>query len=151
GDRLITAVELADPKLSEKYGYSQVMVDSTIRDAAERVERLPVHELFRWGRLKFTVALALLATVGLYLLVGAVWCGWKLASPVDYAVRFHHTASIWAERNLLLMSSYWPPSTLIELIRFPSNELRVPREEDRPDIKVRYVRWAVADDKAPRG
>src|SRR5208283_5468076 len=41
GDRLITAVELADPKLSEKYGYSQAMVDATIRDAAERVEKLP--------------------------------------------------------------------------------------------------------------
>jgi len=153
GDRLITAVELADPKLSEKYGYSQAMVDATIRDAADRVEKLPVHEIFRWGRLKFQVALALLATIGVYLLVGVAWCGWNLASPLDFGVRFHHTASIWAERNLLLMSSYWPPNTLIELVRFPGAKLKVPREEDRPDVKVRYVRWAIAGsgEEAPRG
>jgi hypothetical protein len=153
GDRLITAVELADPKLSEKYGYSQAMVDATIRDAADRVEKLPVHEIFRWGRLKGQVALGVLATLGLYLLIGVAWCAWKQAAPWDYGVRFHHTASIWAERNLLLMSSYWPPSTLIELIRFPGDKLPVPREDDRPDVKVRYVRWAIADngDDAPRG
>src|SRR5262245_46299329 len=51
GDRLITAVEMADPKLAEKYGFSQPMLDRTIRDAAERVERLPVQEVFNWGRL----------------------------------------------------------------------------------------------------
>jgi hypothetical protein len=153
GDRLITAVELADPKLSEKYGYSQTMVDATIRDAAQRVENLPVHQVFRWGWLKFLVALAVLATVGVYVLVGLAWCGWKLASPMDFAIRFHHTASIWAERNLLLMHSYWPPHTMIELLRFPGNELRVPREEDRPDVKVRAVRWAISasGDEAPRG
>jgi hypothetical protein len=42
---------------------------------------------------------------------------------------------------------------VIELIRFPGNELRVPREEDRPDVKVRAVRWAISGsgDDAPRG
>src|SRR5205814_7763741 len=51
GDRLITAVELADPRLADKYGYSQDMVDYTIRAAAERVGQLPVTEVVNWGRL----------------------------------------------------------------------------------------------------
>src|SRR5262249_41001964 len=56
--RLITAVEMADPKLSEKYGYSQIMLDRTIREAAERVEKLPVHEVFNWARLRWQLAWA---------------------------------------------------------------------------------------------
>ncbi|HYV38375.1 MAG TPA: hypothetical protein VE988_22015 [Gemmataceae bacterium] len=154
GDRLITAVELADPKLSEKYGYSQAMVDKTIRDAAERVQSLPVRAVFRWRRLWFKVGLAAFATGGIYLLVGLTWCIANGASPVDFAVRFHHTASIWAERDVLLRDSYWPPNTMIELVRFPGKELQVPRDEERPDVKVRFVRWAIADDDrqtAPRG
>ncbi len=129
------------------------MVDATIRDAAERVEKLPVQELFRWTTLRVKVILALLATVGLYLLVAAVWCAANAAAPTEFAVRFHHTASIWGERNLLMMDSYWPPSTLITLVRFPAGELRVPRDEDRPEIKARSVRWVIAENgpEAPRG
>src|SRR5262249_28100378 len=33
GDRLITAVELGDPRLAEHYGYSQAMIDHTLEDA----------------------------------------------------------------------------------------------------------------------
>src|SRR5262249_54397216 len=51
GDRLITAVEMTDPKMAEKYNYSQALIDETIRDAAERVERVPVREAFNWKRL----------------------------------------------------------------------------------------------------
>ena len=42
GDRLITAVELADPKVVEQYGYSQALIEHTIADAADRVEKVPV-------------------------------------------------------------------------------------------------------------
>jgi len=52
GDRLITAVEMADPKIGERYGYSQLMIEQTIRDAAERVDRLPVGDVFDWRRLR---------------------------------------------------------------------------------------------------
>jgi hypothetical protein len=144
GDRLITAVELADPRIAEKYGFSQPMLDATIRDAAERVSKLPAYEIFRWGRLRLLVALAVLLTVGLYLAVGAAWCAVNGAGPVEFAIRFHQTASIWAERNLLMADSYWPPATFLELIRFANPELRVPREEDRPDVKARHVTWAIA-------
>src|ERR1700730_12740446 len=34
GDRLITAVEMADPRLAERYGYSQAMIDQTNHAAA---------------------------------------------------------------------------------------------------------------------
>src|SRR5436305_431426 len=42
GDRLITAVELADPAKAEKYGYSQAMVDDTICEAARVVLQSPL-------------------------------------------------------------------------------------------------------------
>src|SRR5262249_21390867 len=48
GARLITAVEMADPELSKKYGFSQEMLDQTIKQAAERVEKLPVGFVFNW-------------------------------------------------------------------------------------------------------
>src|SRR5262249_60581877 len=57
GDRLITAVEMADPRMAEKYGYSQELVDKTVNDAANRVEELPVGQVFNWGRLRKLPAL----------------------------------------------------------------------------------------------
>jgi hypothetical protein len=153
GDRLITAVELSDPTLAQKYGYSQAMVDQTIRDAAERVSQLPVHEVFRWGMLRFKGVLALAATVGVFLIVGAGWLLMSGDSAGNFLIRFAQTGSIWAERNVLMADSYWPPSTYIELVRFPGKELGVPRDEERTDIKVRYARWTVAGSgpTAPRG
>ena len=153
GDRLITAVELADPTLAQKYGYSQTMVDHTIRDAAERVGQLPVHEIFRWNLLRFKWALALAATLGVYLLAAGAWCFWTGRAPMHFFTRFNQTGAILTERNVLLDSSYWPPNTMIELIRFPGTALGVPRDEERPEVKVRYVHWAIADNgtEAPRG
>src|SRR5207248_5377159 len=52
GDRLITAVELDDPANAEKYGYSQPMVDETIREAARLVEQVPLGQVFDWDRLR---------------------------------------------------------------------------------------------------
>src|SRR5439155_6680911 len=90
GDRLITAVEMADPKLSEKYGYSQIMLDRTIREAAERVEKLPVYEVFNWARLRWQLIWAGVVSLGVYLLVMLATCataatvGARSASPVDF-------------------------------------------------------------------
>jgi hypothetical protein len=153
GDRLITAVELADPEMSQKYGYSQAMVDRTIQEAAERVEKLPVKEIFRWGRLRFILLLAGLATVGGYLLLGAGYCAATWSGPGTFWHRFNQTAGIWTERNVLMQSSYWPPNTCLELVRFPGKDLRVPRDDVRPDVVVRAVKWAYADsgEEAPRG
>lgn len=155
GDRLITAVELADPELSRKYGYSQAMVDRTIQEAAEQVEKLPVHSVFRWSRLRMLLLLGLAGTAGAYLLLGIAYSAFSFTPPRYYFHRFNQTAGIWAERNLLMHSSYWPPHTVIELVRFPeTGDLRVPKEDVRPDVLARVVKWAVPDSDsnvAPRG
>ena len=51
GDRLITAVELADLKQAEKQGYSVDMIKKTMKDAKERVDQVPVMSVFNWRRL----------------------------------------------------------------------------------------------------
>jgi hypothetical protein len=161
GDRLITAVEMADPKLARTYGYSQVLVEKTIHDAAERVERVPVRSVFNWGRLWRLGACCAILTVGLYLVVAAGYLGISAiagtsAGPGDFVIRFHHTASIWTERNILLMNTYWPRQAHLELVRFQQSprhpgEMRVGRDEQRPDLHVRSFQWLIADDKARGG
>ena len=74
GDRLITAVELADPKLAEKYGFSKTMIENTIQDAADQVEKVPVSEVFNWARLRMLGLWCLLLTLGMYLAVGLGTC-----------------------------------------------------------------------------
>jgi hypothetical protein len=162
GDRLITAVEMADPRLADKYGYSQAMVDQTIRDAADRVEKVPVREVFRWGRLRRHWLVAAVLTLGVYLLVALGCCtlpavlGSEPPSPGEYVWRFNDTAAIWFERNVLLMNTYWPRRAHLELVRFQDTsdhpgEMRVGRDEQRPDILVRAVKWVIADREAPDG
>src|ERR1700722_10830046 len=75
GDRLMTAVELADPRKGNRYGFSLPLIEKTIRDAAERVERVPVKAVFNWARLWRIYFLCAFTTVGLYLLVGGVALG----------------------------------------------------------------------------
>ena len=89
GDRLITAVELADPKLAKKYGFSQLMLEKTIQDAADSLKTLPVSNVFNWGRLYKLWTLVGLATVGVWLLVMASFCVGSVfaqgAKPVEEA------------------------------------------------------------------
>lgn len=161
GDRLITAVELADPRIAEKYGYSKAFVERTIADAADRVEKVPVTEVFDWRRLRVFGWWCGLLTVGMYLLVGVGSCVYGMAAsgafaPGDFFWGFNDTASIWAERNLFLMNSYWPRQAYLEVIRFQDTpahpgEMRVGRDEQRPDIQIRAIQWVIADHQAPDG
>ncbi|HMF20471.1 MAG TPA: hypothetical protein VKE98_24895 [Gemmataceae bacterium] len=164
GDRLITAVEMADPKLAVKYGFSSALIDQTINDAADRVEKVPVRQVFNWGRLRRLGLLVLGLTVGMYILVaglsmGIAAIGGHSASPVDTMWRSYHTAAIWGERNLLLMNSYWPRQAHLELVRFQDTpahrgEMRIGRDDQRPDLQARAYQWVVADSdlkKAPGG
>jgi hypothetical protein len=159
GDRVITAVELADPRLSARYGYSQDLIDHTIRDAAERVERVPVRQVFDWKRLWRQGFLALLCSLGLYLLVFLGYAGYAVAndsSPGDFVGRFNNVAAVWGERNLLLMNTYWPRQAYLEVLRFQDaadhkGEMRVARDEQRPDLLVRAIQWVVADRAAEGG
>jgi hypothetical protein len=158
GDRLITAVEMADPKLAVKYGFSSALIDQTINDAADRVEKVPVRQVFNWGRLRRLGLAVLGLTVGMYALVGGLSMGIGTVtgdgvSPTDTLIRSYHTAAIWSERNLLLMNSYWPRQAYLELVRFQDTpehpgEMRIGRDDQRPDLQARAYQWVVADDAA---
>lgn len=150
GDRLITAVELADPGLAEKYGYSAPLVEKTIAEAAERVERLPVTDVFDWARLRRIFWLCGLATLGLYVLVGIVVCSVGAAtggsaSPLDFVADSADIGTIFVERNVLLMDTYWPRKAYLEVLGFSGSEMRVGRDEQRSDFQVRASRWVIAD------
>ena len=161
GDRLITAVELADPKLATKYSYSLPMIEKTIREAAERVEKLPVRSVFNWARLRHIFTLFGVLSLGMYLLVGlSVSAGDALTGgmfdPIGFGYRFSDTAVIWGERNLALMDSYWPRSSYLEIVGFEDTaehpgEMRVGRDEVRPDLQARAIEWVVADHRVRGG
>lgn len=161
GDRLITAVELSDPKKAESYGFSGAMLAQTVNEAAERVERVPVHEVFDWARLRRHWWLVGFATVGMFVIVMAATLGVQairgvLASPIDNFWRFRDVASIWTERNVQLQDSYWLRSAQLEIVRFQDTpkhpgEMRVGRDEARPELVVRAVSWVVPDARAVGG
>jgi hypothetical protein len=161
GDRLITAVELADPRMAKEYGYSQPMVEQTIGDAVERVDRLPVAGAFNWRRLVLWWVFVGLATLGMLLVVAVLGSGigmlrGDVSSPLEFSWRFTDVSAIWAERNMLLKNTYWPRRAYLELVRFQAkqgspNEMRVPRDEARPDVMVRTLEWVIADPNAADG
>ncbi len=159
GDRLITAIELADPKLSAKYGFSQAMVEQTILEAIDRLKKLPVASVFNWRRLIGLWSLVGLTTVGVWILSLIAVCGTSYATagedgkwidPYQYCWKFYHTAAIWTERNVLMMNTYWPKRSHLEIERFqPSHDdihdMRVARDDVRPDLQVRAYQWVIAD------
>ena len=164
GDRLITAVELADPKLSQKYGYSQAMVEKTIQEAVDILRKLPIAAVFNWRRLYVLWSLVGVATVGLLLFSMAAFCAGSLVTdrpmnPYVYSWKFYDTASIWTERNVLMMKTYWPRRAHLEIGRFqPSaldkNDMRVPLSDERTALTVRAYEWVIADrneEAAPYG
>lgn len=150
GERLITAVELADPKLAEQYGFSQPMVDQTIQEAAARVDQVAINEVFDWRRLRnLGIALAVL-TIGTYLLVLGAYAA--LTGGVGgFFGRFNDVASVWFERDVLLMDTIWPRRAHLELIDFPGTETRIGRDAPPPTLRVRALKWVIADPAAPEG
>jgi hypothetical protein len=157
GDRLITAVEMADPRKGARYGYSQVMIEQTIHDAAERVEQVPVREVFDWRRLYGQGLLVGALTVGLYVVAGLVFClpdwlGETGAGGLAGFSRFHQVAGLWLERNLLLENTIWPRQAHLVVLDWPeSGEKRVGRGEAAPTVRVRALKWVVADPAAREG
>src|SRR5262249_36896332 len=146
---------------TEKFGYSPALVEKTILDAADRVERLPVRDVFDWARLRMLWVWCAVVTVGVYLFVGVVSCvvgafTGGSASPFDFMGRLNDVAGIWAERNLLLQNSYWPRNAYLQFVSFQDSpehpgEMRVPRDQKRDDVIVRAIHWVVADSKSPDG
>ena len=120
GDRLITAVELADVDDAAKYGYSKAMIRQTIDEARERVGQVDVNKAFNWRRLRLMGLLVVGVIVGL-LFVGflshAVAAGG--IQPLNAAWKSYHVASIVVERDVLLLDTPWPRRALLELADVP--------------------------------
>jgi hypothetical protein len=148
GDRLITAVELADTRRAVEQGYSLVMVQETIHEAGDRVAHVPIKEVFDWKRLYVQGALFLGLTLGLYLLVGGLFVGLDAASANANLGGFgglNETAGIWFERNVLLQDTIWPRRAHLELVDFPeSGTLLVGRDDPPPGIKVRALVYIIS-------
>ncbi|MBI1915039.1 MAG: hypothetical protein HYS12_09930 [Planctomycetes bacterium] len=117
-DRLITAVELSDPKRAAEYGYSEAMVEETIHQAAQRVDQIHLGEVFRWSRLALWGITAVLLTFVAYGLAGGGAMAVdalndKEASAGTSFTELNHVASIWFERNVLLDNEPWPGGVMI--------------------------------------
>src|SRR6266481_366689 len=153
GDRLITAVELSKPR-ARQYGYSPAMLQLTIDDAAERVQKIPLGDVLNWTRLiRHGLALALV-TVGFYVCAGIGYCAIHRAGVGEFMHDFNDTAIIWFQRNILLTDTIWPRRAQLELLDFPDLEMKIGRDAPPPTLHVRALKWVVADSnrhRAPEG
>src|SRR5436305_356561 len=82
--------------------------------AAEAVEKVPVAEVFDWHRLQRLVVRGTVLWIGMFFLVGALYCAFEALKPAawaaksgrdglaDYPGRFTDVTAIWFERNILL-------------------------------------------------
>jgi hypothetical protein len=153
GDRLITAVEMADVDAMGKFGYSTDMIRATIAEARERVAKVPVSEVFNWKRLWVMGFLALGLLLGTLVFSFASHAiATKSVDPYRFGWKFAHVSGIFAERNVALMNTPWPRRAHIELVGFPaSGELTVGRDAPPPRITARAYRWVIADRNSPDG
>jgi hypothetical protein len=146
GDRLITAVELADVEKAARYGYSADMIRQTISEARTQVARVPVNEVFDWRRLRIMGIVA----VGLPLaVVIAAFASYMIATDVHRlgpaGWKFVHVTTILAERDLLLENTPWPRRALLELEGVSDSGIRVSRDAAAPRLRVRSYQWVIAD------
>jgi hypothetical protein len=154
GDRLITAVELSnDLEEAERLGYSRAMILETVREVSGRVDQIPIREVFNWSRLRRRWLLLVLVMLGFAL---AAYVGDAIAhrsiNPLHFGYRLADVSDLWFERNILLRHSLWPRRALLQLIDFPeTGELRIGRDAPSPRLRVRAVKWALADSDAPDG
>lgn len=146
GDRLITAVELADTKQMAKLGYSVDMIRHTIDEARERVAEVPVNKVFNWSRLK-TKGIAIVA-IGVLLMVvsfGLYAAFSRTVSPVGFGNDFYDVSMIWAERNLFVQNTPWPRRAFLEVVEPKLADHRIGRDATSPSVRVRAYEWVIAD------
>ncbi|QJW93529.1 hypothetical protein [Frigoriglobus tundricola] len=153
GDRLITAVEMADVEAMGRFGYSKEMIHATIAEARERVAKVPVRDVFDWKRLW---ALGLLAAGLLVGTLAFAFASYAIAAgssdPYRFGWKFAHVAGIFAERNVALLDTPWPRRAHIDLVGFPADgELAIGRDAPPPRVTARAYRWVIADRTAPEG
>lgn len=145
GDRLITAVELADIDRQKKYGYSEDMIRRTVDEARERVAQVPVASVFNWDRIgRKAIALGVVG-IGSLAAAYAAYAAIGQRSANKFTGEFGDVATIWAERNVLFRSTPWPRNAHIELVGFPDQELRIGKDAAAPKVRARAYRWVIAD------
>ncbi|HTU23335.1 MAG TPA: hypothetical protein VMG10_35195 [Gemmataceae bacterium] len=149
GDRLITAVELADPRKAAEAGYSPAMVQETIHEAAQRVEQLKIKEVFDWDRLMRRGILIGILAFGGYLIAGGIFCTANAVYGHGFTTagftQLHDVAGIWFERNILLQNVIWPRQAHLEYLDAPANdEYRIGKGDRGPTIRVRALKYVVA-------
>ena len=152
GDRLITAVELANRKKVVEQGYSQAMVDETIVEAAQRVEKLPIKEVFRWGRLWFFGAFVLVLSIVLYFVTAAGFAtaGYFVSNegPAASFSDYNEVLSIWFERNVLLQDTIWPRRWYLVFVEPTDPDIRIGRDKQPPGLRVRAWEYIIADSRS---
>lgn len=161
GDRLITAVELADPAIAKRYGFSQAMIDQTISEASERVAQVRVQDVFNWKRLRRYAALVAVLSAGMYGVVAASVCtvesirfGEHAGGFTGFASNFNHVSTIWFERNILLRDIIWPRRSYLVVLDFPGDEKKIGRDAPALTLNVRALKYVIADSNrtaAPEG
>jgi hypothetical protein len=152
GDRLITAVQLSDLEWAKQYGYSTEMIQKTIDDVREKIDEVPVSQVFNWRRLWVQAGLFVALTAGFFVLSGAAICAITQTSPKKYVQEFSDVSAILVERDVLLMNTAWPRRAYLEVVKFPeSGELRIGRDMPSPRIRVAAYKWVIADSSAPIG
>ncbi|MFM7148502.1 MAG: hypothetical protein ACKO23_01540, partial [Gemmataceae bacterium] len=175
GDRLITAVEMSNPDEAAQWGYSPALVRETIHEAADRVDQVPVGNVFDWARLRRQAWRLLLLTLGLGLVSGAGFCAARAMNhepqPVHGFSDFAEVATIWTERNVLLQNTIWPRRAYLEVLpwertREPgmqlgdaaadpasttTENLRIPQNTTPPPLRVRAWKYVLADSRAREG
>ncbi len=146
GDRLITAIELADVAEAERQGYSRQMIEKTIREARERVGQVRVNSVFNWLRLwvKFFLILGV-SLIGLGAGLAIYLTSEDATLPGNYAAKVTDAAHVWTERHVTFAGTPWPRRAHVELIDFPeNNELRVGKTAAGPTVRARAYKWVVA-------
>src|SRR6185437_10017347 len=149
GDRLITAVEVADPKKTAGIGYSEAMVQETIHEAAQRVDQLKIKEVFDWERLVKRGIFVGVLILGGYLIAGTSFCTVNAIQGHGFTSagfgQFHEVAGIWFERNILLQNVIWPRMAHLEYLDAPANgEYRIGKGDRGPTIRVRALKYVIA-------
>ena len=152
GERLVTAVELADERRSGRAGYSLEMVRRTVEDAAARVEGLPLATVFNTRRLwrKAGFVAAGVAAFGSLALAAGVGSARQL-TPAGVLHASADFISVWTERNLLLHDTPWPRAAYLEVIQPSAVELRLGKDAGAPRVRVRAAEWVIADRSARAG
>src|SRR5262249_32746938 len=97
----------------------------------------------------------LVLTAGVYLLTGIGYGAINGTADVGrFFGQFNDVAAIWFERNVLLHDTIWPRRAQLELLDFPGDEIRVGRDASPPTLRVRALKWVIADtnrERAPEG